>query len=103
MRNMNEEPFEGDTAVIARLLAERGFQLGRGQYHHANGDVLPTVVISRPDAPGWRGAWMPWEIEPETEGDVAGEAQAAFEIAGIAMYRWERDAYMFSDEDPTVE
>ena len=87
--------FSGDMEVISRLLSERGFRLGRGRYNHGNGDVLPTVVIDRPDTPEWSGVWHVWEEAPELLGEVAGEAQAAFELAGRAISTWDETAYMF--------
>jgi hypothetical protein len=81
--------------LIARLLDERGFRLGRGTYHHGNGDILPTVVINRPDTPEWAGVWTPWEAIPELPGEVVGEEQAAFGLAGTAILEWELRAWMY--------
>lgn len=86
--------------VIERLLQERGFQLAKGTYRHGNGDTLPTLVITRPDTPEWKGVWTPWEAESECPGEVAGEVQAAFELAGVAIACWDDDAWMFCKERP---
>jgi len=81
--------------AFARLLNERGFQLARGTYHHGNGDILPTVVITRPATPEWSGVWAPWESTAELPGDVCGEDQAILEIAGEAIAKWDDDAHLF--------
>jgi len=87
--------FGTDLDVIARLLAERGFCLSRGTYNHESGEILPTVIIRRSDTPKWRGVWTPWEAAPEVPGEVAGEIQAAFQLAGKAILEWESVAWMY--------
>ena len=87
-------PFS-DMECLARLLAERGFQIARGTYHHECGETLPTVVITRPDTPEWGGVWNPWEKAPEYEGDIYGEAQCALTLAGEAIAKWDKEAYLY--------
>jgi hypothetical protein len=84
--------------AIARLLAERGFQLSRGTYAHPCGDTLPTVLISRPSEPRWTGPWQPYDNETATS-----EAQCALELAGITLDRWDRDAWEFCDDKPHMD
>jgi len=87
--------FAGELDIIARLLDERGFRLGRGTYHHGNGEILPTLVINRGDTPEWCGVWTPWETVPELSGEVAGEIQAAFALAGTAIQEWNLQAWRY--------
>ena len=93
-----QSPFPGALGTIDTLLRERGFRLGRGTYEHGNGDILPTVVIDRPDTPEWNGVWTPWEETPEVPGEVAGEAQSAFQLAGRAIETWDKIAWLFMPE-----
>ncbi len=81
---------------LARLLAERGFRLSRGTWMPCNGKTVPTVCIDRPEQPGWGQKWAPWYAEKQYATDAAGEAQAALELAGEAIAKWNRDAFDFS-------
>lgn len=97
----NENPLVSELSVgegfsfFYRLLGERGFRLSRGTYRHGNGDILPTVVIDRPSAPGWSGVWSPWEAAPELPGEVAGETQMILDVASAALTKWDAEAYLF--------
>lgn len=86
-------PFDATAQMLADLMAERGFQVARGTYHHGNGETLPTWVIDRPDSPAWNGVWMPWEPNPEMPEDS--EAQTLLLLCGMAIEKWDKEAYVF--------
>ena len=77
--------------MLADLMQERGFRVGRGTYRHPNGDIIPTWVIYRPDAPAWRGIYQPWESVPEIPEE--GEIQTLLELCGRAIQEWDRNSW----------
>jgi len=81
-----------DMECIARLLAERGFQLSRGTWEY-EGIRLPSVVITRPNVPEWPGVWGVWEPD---DADAWGEAQTALSLAGQAIEKWQREFLMYA-------
>jgi hypothetical protein len=86
-------PFDAAAQMLSDLMAERGFRVARGTYHHGNGETLPTWVIDRPDSPAWNGVWMPWESAPENPEDS--EAQTLLLLCGMAIEKWDKEAYVF--------
>ena len=73
--------------AIARLLANRGFQLSRGTYYPLNGDPVRSLSITRPDTPEWSGNWDAWKDGDEPDA----EAICALLLAADAMERWSNE------------
>lgn len=79
-------------AVIDRLLQERGFRLTYNSAFDEKGKTIQMLNITRPDTPDWCGVCDDW-VNDSSYSDA--EAQAAFELAGHALSKWDRDYWMY--------
>jgi hypothetical protein len=95
------KPFDLVCQVLASLMEERGFRVGRGTYANTNGETLPTWVINRPDTPAWQGVWATWEYAPD---DIKeNEQHTLFRLCLQAITEWENVAWMYTDETENKE